>query len=79
MYIPLESCPHCSHLSAKHSSHGLESKHQSSMVMHLKLSELMHTATALTSDVFPAFCNPTRESSISCLKNKLEKKQILLP
>jgi hypothetical protein len=44
------------------------------MVMYLKLSELMHTATALTSDVFPAFCNPTRESSISCLKNKLKQK-----
>lgn len=31
------------------------------------------TAMALTSEVFPAFCKPTRESSISCLKNKLKR------
>lgn len=29
------------------------------------------TAMVLTRDVFPAFWRPTRESSISCLKNKL--------
>jgi hypothetical protein len=43
------------------------------MIIYLKSSELMHTATALTRDVFPAFCRPTKESSISCLKNKLKK------
>jgi hypothetical protein len=33
------------------------------------------TAIVLTREVFPAFCKPTRESSISCLKNKLGKEQ----
>lgn len=39
---------------------------------------MIHTATALTSDVFPAFCRPTRESSISCLKNKLVEDIIVM-
>jgi hypothetical protein len=41
----------------------------------LMRDEIALTAIALTREVFPAFCKPTRESSISCLKNKLGKEQ----
>lgn len=67
--IQLESCPHCSHQSA-----GLRSankNHEGKKSNKNKIRDIL-TAMALTRDVFPAFWRPIRESSISCLKNKLK-------
>ena len=34
------------------------------------------TAITFTSEVFPAFCSPIKESSISCLKKRLQNEQV---
>lgn len=72
-YLQLESCLHYSLPSDKNTI-SISIMKSDITPTHTEQCEKVWcslTAMALTSEVFPAFWRPTRESSISCLKNKL--------